>query len=230
MTAHLVSVLAAMAPMAEMAPVMAPMVAPAPAPMSVAAPELAPMMAPVPAPMAAAAPEMALMMAPSPAPMSMAAAVLAPTDAPVPAPVAAPAPELMAPAPAPVSEAAPEMAPAMASATAPMAPVSLPNTSSVHQKFCFEYHLQCPLTCLASLCGAACTACICMPHVQEQAPAPAPGMQPTSPGANESLQLSGITAAQFADKEQQYNHIIAQVWLPRPLLAQWCANSSHCWS
>lgn len=43
-----------------------------------------------------------------------------------------------------------------------------------------------------------------------RAPAPAPG-QPPSTGANVSLQLSGITAAQFAQKEQQYNHLVAQV-------------------
>ena len=43
-----------------------------------------------------------------------------------------------------------------------------------------------------------------------RAPAPSPG-QPPSTGANVSLQLSGITAAQFAQKEQQYNHLVAQV-------------------
>ena len=43
-----------------------------------------------------------------------------------------------------------------------------------------------------------------------RAPAPAPG-QPPSTGANVSLQLSGISADQFAQKEQQYNHLLAQV-------------------
>ncbi len=43
-----------------------------------------------------------------------------------------------------------------------------------------------------------------------RAPAPGPG-QPPGTGANVSLQLSGISAEQFAQKEQQYNHLVAQV-------------------
>ena len=45
-----------------------------------------------------------------------------------------------------------------------------------------------------------------------RAPAPGPGeAPPPNTGANVSLQLSGISAQQFAQKEQEYNHLIAQV-------------------
>lgn len=42
------------------------------------------------------------------------------------------------------------------------------------------------------------------------APAPAPMQPPPTTGANVSLQLSGVSAEQFAQKEQQYNHLVAQ--------------------
>ena len=85
---------------------------------------------------------------------------------------------------------------------------------------------------------------ICLP-VQEMAPAPAPVYvettvrapapspgQPPSTGANVSLQLSGITAAQFAQKEQQYNHLVAQVgahWgVFFAVLALYSWKAAHC--
>ena len=59
-----------------------------------------------------------------------------------------------------------------------------------------------------------------------RAPAPGPGEgPPPNTGANVSLQLSGISAQQFAQKEQEYNHLIAQVRSVHYQTCSWAASA-----
>ncbi|BDA47263.1 probable LRR receptor-like serine/threonine-protein kinase at N-terminal half [Coccomyxa sp. Obi] len=199
---------AAVLPAPAPAPVSVPFPAPAPAPATALAfpPAPAPstvsafsLPAPAPAPAA-----LAVFAAPAPAPATALAFPPAPTPgestvsafslpAPAPAPAALAVSAAPAPAPAAVALAAAPSPGAEVSAVPAMAPMSAPAPAPVAEPA------------LAPLAAPA--------PAPETAPAPAPG--PTAPpppatAANVTLQLSGVTAEQFASEKAQFDQIIAQ--------------------